>query len=184
MKKKIFKILIAALIISVLIFGARIIMKKFFYPLTHFETVKEAANDNNIDPYLVLAIIKTESGFNESATSSKEAKGLMQILDSTASDVNDKINLVDDINDNIYDVDVNIKLGCEYFSSLIKKYNGNYYLAICAYNAGMGNVDKWLENGVIDENLSEYKNVSLPYEETSKYLARVISAYKMYRLLY
>ena len=106
------------------------------------------------------------------------------MLDSTANEVNDNINIVDSVDDNIYDADVNIKLGCKYFSNLVKRYDGNYYLAICAYNAGMGNVDKWLENGYIEKNLDEYKNVNLPFEETSKYLEKVISSYKIYVKLY
>ena len=160
------------------------VLKTFVYPLTHFSIVKESASENSLDPYLILAIIKTESGFNENAKSNKDAKGLMQMLDCTANEVNDNINIVDSVDDNIYDADVNIKLGCKYFSNLVKRYDGNYYLAICAYNAGMGNVDKWLENGYIEKNLDEYKNVNLPFEETSKYLEKVISSYKIYVKLY
>ena len=160
------------------------VLKTFVYPLTHFSIVKESASENSLDPYLILAIIKTESGFNENAKSNKDAKGLMQMLDSTANEVNDNINIVDSVDYNIYDADVNIKLWCNYFSNLVKRYDGNYYLAICAYNAGMGNVDKWLENGYIEKNLDEYKNVNLPFEETSKYLEKVISSYKIYVKLY
>lgn len=160
------------------------ILKKIFYPLTHFEIVKSEASKNGIDPYLVMAIIKTESGFNNEATSKKEAKGLMQIMDTTASDINSEINVVDDVNENLYDENVNIALGCKYFSNLVNKYNGNYYIAICAYNAGMGNVDKWIEQGFMDKNLSNYKDISLPFKETENYLKKVIVRYKMYRVLY
>lgn len=160
------------------------ILRTLVYPLKHFDTIKQEATKNDIDPYLVLAIIKTESGFNKEATSNKQAKGLMQIMDSTASDINDDINLVENIGDNIYDADINIALGCKYFSKLIKKYNGNYYLAICAYNAGMGNVDSWLDDGIVDENLNEYIDVKLPFNQTKQYLYKVISAYKIYRVLY
>ena len=176
--------IVICLIIVFTIFVSITIIKKFVYPLTHFDTVKQASKDNGLDPYLVLAIIKTESGFNENATSNKQAKGLMQILDSTASDVNNEINIVDNLDDNIYDIDVNINLGCKYFSSLIKRYNGNYYLAICAYNAGMGNVDKWINDGIISSNLADYENVNLPFNETSKYLKKVMKSYKAYKVLY
>ena len=57
-------------------------------------------------------------------------------------------------------------------------------MAVCAYNAGMGNVDKWIEQGIVDKNLSEYINVNIPFNETKKYLRKVISSYKLYRLLY
>lgn len=178
------KILIFTLTIVIILFSCIIILKKFIYPLKYFEIVKECAEENYLDPYLILAIIKTESGFNENITSNKEAKGLMQILDSTADEVNEEINIVDNINESIYDASVNIKLGCKYFSNLVKKYDGNYYLAVCAYNAGMGNVDKWIGNGYIDKNLNEYKNLDIPFQETSKYLEKVISTYKIYVKLY
>ena len=170
--------------IIILLFFSIYILKNVFYPLTHFEIVKTEASKNGIDPYLVMAIIKTESGFNNEATSKKEAKGLMQIMDTTASDINSEINVVDDVNDNLYDENINIALGCKYFSNLVKKYNGNYYIAICAYNAGMGNVDKWLEQGIINKDLNNYKDISLPFKETENYLMKVIIRYKMYRFLY
>jgi soluble lytic murein transglycosylase len=71
-----------------------------------------------------------------------------------------------------------------YLSYLINKYDGNYYLAICAYNAGLGNVDNWISSGKISRNLAEYKNVDLPFQETEKYLEKVISSYNMYKFLY
>ena len=108
----------------------------------------------------------------------------MQIMDTTASDINSEINVVDDVNENLYDENVNIALGCKYFSNLVNKYNGNYYIAICAYNAGMGNVDKWIEQGIINKDLNNYKDISLPFKETENYLMKVIIRYKMYRFLY
>lgn len=184
-KKGFVKILIIIIIIlAVLFMLGCLFIKKFVYPLNHFDIVKEEAAKNNLDPYLVMAIIKTESGFKKDATSNKEAKGLMQIIDSTANDINNKTNIVDEVGDNLYDENVNIALGCKYFSSLVSRYNGNYYLAICAYNAGMGNVDKWIEQGIIDSNLNEFWNVNLPFSETKKYLKKVMISYKMYKMLY
>lgn len=176
--------IILALFIIVLFIAIFFVVCKYcFYPLKHFDIIKSEAAKNNIDPYLVLSIIKAESGFNKHATSSKEAKGLMQIMDSTADDMKNNMDI--DINkEDLYDEEVNISLGCKYFAYLIKKYEGNYYLAVCAYNAGMGNVDKWIEQGIVDKNLSEYENVNIPFNETKKYLQKVIKSYKMYRLLY
>lgn len=159
-------------------------LKKYIYPLKYMDSVQVAANNNNVDPYLVLSIIKVESGFNENAVSAKEARGLMQIMDSTAQDINDKNNLSDPDNLNLHDVDINIRLGTTYFASLINRYGGNYYLAICAYNAGMGNVDKWLNQGIIDRKLDESSNVNIPFKETKNYLEKVINTYKMYKMLY
>lgn len=153
---------------------------RYFFPLKHFETIKKYSLENSVDPYLILSIIKCESNFNDMATSHKEAKGLMQIMDSTASDVDSDIEGEYDI----YDTDVNINLGCKYFSSLIDRYGGNYYLAICAYNAGIGNVGKWIEQGILDYNFDNYSENDIPFPETKKYLKKVINTYKIYRKLY
>lgn len=171
-------IYIASIIICLLL-----IVKTFVFPLKHFDIIKEEASKNNIDPYLVLSVIKTESGFNKNVTSSKQAKGLMQIMDKTAEEMNQYLSLDID-GENIYDEQVNISLGCKYLSSLIKKYNGNYYLAIVAYNAGMGNVDNWIKNGIIPDNLNNSINNNIPFKETKNYLKKVVKYYKIYRLLY
>ena len=85
------KILISITITILLLLLAIYILKTFVYPLKHFDIITKEAAENNLDPYLVISIIKTESSFNKYATSNKQAKGLMQIMDSTASDVNEKL---------------------------------------------------------------------------------------------
>lgn len=184
--KKILYVLLICMIVSFI--GLKLI-KTFVYPIRYFDIIKEEAVNNNIDPYLILSIIKTESSFNADATSNKNAKGLMQMIDSTAEEVNNNINLSDDIEESnsyidIYDANTNIALGCNYFASLVKRYDGNYYLAICAYNAGLGNVDKWIADGTISPKLDDYENTSIPFKETENYLKRVITTYKMYKILY
>ena len=67
--------------------------------------------------------------------------------------------------ENIYNENINIELGCKYLASLIQRYNGNYYIAICAYNAGIGNVNKWIDNEIIDTSL-DTTQVELPFSET------------------
>lgn len=154
-------------------------LKKFIYPDTYIDIVKEESIKNDIDPYLVLAIIKTESGFDSMAISKKQAKGLMQIMDSTANDINSEVS-----EKNIYNVNTNIKLGCEYLNYLIKTYDGNYYLAVCAYNAGLGNVNEWVKEGVVSENLADSNDTNIPFKETNIYLKKVIGSYNMYKFLY
>lgn len=173
---KILKKILTILVIAIMIFsGVFLVLRLYVFPRKHFDIIKEEASKNNIDPYLVLAVIKTESGFNSLATSKKHAKGLMQIMDTTAEDINNNANVVEDLeNANLYDEDVNIALGCSYLKSLIDKYDGNYYIAICAYNAGMGNVNKWLNDGLIEKTLDS-ADISLPFEETSNYLKKVIT---------
>lgn len=157
---------------------------KFIFKNTYIETINSCSSFG-IDPYLILSIIKAESNFSTFAVSKKEAYGLMQILYSTAFEINDELNLVENLNkEDLYDVRINITIGTKYFSDLIKRYNGNYYLAICAYNAGLGNVDKWIEEGIIDSNFTYKDYTNIPYKETRTYFNNVISNYKIYRFLY
>ena len=159
-------------------------IKTYVYPLEYKDEVLEYSKKYNLDPYLVFAVINAESGFDKHATSSKNAKGLMQITESTAKEVNEITNSVDSLNEeNIYNEDINIELGCQYLASLISRYNGNYYLAICSYNAGIGNVDKWISQGQISQDLNT-TDVELPFKETTKYLKKVIHNYKMYKVIY
>ncbi len=183
---KTFKRLIKFLIISLFILLTLVILaRELVYPRLHFDIIKEEASKNNIDPYLILSVIRTESKFNSFATSNKRAKGLMQLVDSTANEVIKKANIVSNIDNlDLYDVNTNISIGCKYLAYLINHYNGNYYLAICAYNAGMGNVDRWIEQGILSNNLDYHINANIPFNETRNYLEKVINTYNIYRKLY
>lgn len=183
MKKKVISVILIIIFLILLVCGF-IGIKTYVYPLEYKDEVLEYSKKYNLDPYLVFAVINAESGFDKHATSSKDARGLMQITQSTAKEVNEITNSVDSLNEeNIYNEDINIELGCQYLASLISRYNGNYYLAICSYNAGIGNVDKWISQGQITENLNT-TDVELPFKETTKYLKKVIHNYKMYKIIY
>lgn len=171
-------IIIAFTIIIVSIF------KAFVYPRKYKEIVEKAATKFGVDPNLVYAVIKQESKFNKTAVSKSEAKGLMQIMDDTTKDMVKDIDTIDEKNYNIYDPYTNIFIGTKYISYLIKHYEGNYYLAIAAYNAGLGKVDSWL-----DKPHSEYTDYTMvmdliEYAETKNYLTAVITNYNNYIRLY
>lgn len=181
MKKKVILLTIAIIIAFIL---GIISIKTFVLPIKYKEQVLTYSQKYNLDPYLVLAIINTESRFDKDATSSKEARGLMQITSATAQEVNEITNSTEVLTEeNIYDEDINVEIGCQYFASLIERYNGNYYLAICAYNAGIGNVNNWLDENKISNEL-DTTDITLPFEETTNYLKKVISNYKNYKIVY
>lgn len=183
MKKKVISVILIIIFLILLVCGF-IGIKTYVYPLEYKDEVLEYSQKYNLDPYLVFAVINAESGFDKHATSSKNARGLMQITESTAKEVNEITNSVDSLDEeNIYNEDINIELGCQYLASLISRYNGNYYLAICSYNAGIGNVDKWISQGQITEELNT-TNIELPFKETTRYLKKVIHNYKMYKVIY
>ena len=150
------------------------------YKLEYTEYVKKYANEYNVDEYLIYAIIKAESNFESNAESHRGAKGLMQLMYSTAEDISKRINI--ELNENnILDPDININLGTKYISMLIQKYN-NINLALAAYNAGSGNVDGWIEKGTLKSDGSDIENV--PFTETNNYVRKILRDYEIYKNIY
>lgn len=182
-KKILITSIITVLVISLAYIGYLIILKTYLYPMKYDKYVIHAAEENNIDPYLIFAIIKQESKFNVKASSNKEAKGLMQILDSTAQEMTESIEEIDASTLNLIDAKTNIYIGTKYFKTLVDRYKGNIRLAICAYNAGLGNVDKWILSNDIYSN-SEIVIANIPFKETKEYLINVLKYYDKYVELY
>lgn len=150
------------------------------YKLEYTEYVKKYADEYGVDEYLIYAIIKAESNFNQDAVSHREAKGLMQLMYSTAEDIAKRIDV--DLNEeNILEPDININLGTKYISMLIQKYN-NINLALAAYNAGSGNVDGWIEKGTLKSDGSDIENV--PFTETNNYVRKILRDYEIYKNIY
>lgn len=182
--KKIICWLCAIIIIILLLFPVLGIQKKLYqaiYPI-HYETiVNQYAGDFKIDPYLVYAIIKIESNFNEKAESRSGAIGLMQLMEGTAKEQAKKMNMTFQ-KEMLYQPDINLKLGLRYFNKLLDYFNQNYVLAFAAYNAGLGNVQKWIKEGTIEADGSNIENI--PFKETNLYVRKIIKTYKIYMELY
>lgn len=119
------------------------------------QLIRQAAQQHGVSEGLIKAVMHTESGFNIKARSPVGAQGLMQLMPATARRFNVS---------NAYDPQQNIFAGAKYLSWLLKRFNGDTLLAIAAYNAGEGNVDKY---GGIP-----------PFRETQDYVRRVTSRYQ------
>ena len=185
--KRLLKFIITLLILASIIFILfkvikidDIIMKKL-YPLKYSEYVEKYAKEYNIDKYMVYAIIKAESNFNENAKSSSDAIGLMQIMEITAIETARKMDL-EVTEEDLFKPDLNINIGLKYFTYLLNQYDNNYPLAIIAYNAGMGNVDAWIKDGTIKEDGTDIENV--PFKETNNYIRKILRDYEIYKELY
>lgn len=185
MKKKTLIIIGLILFLIILIFlffkPQNWILKKL-YKLDYSEYVYKYAKENDVDPYLVFSIIKAESNFNRNVESSSGAIGLMQLMESTAVEKANEIGQEVVVKEALYNPEINIKIGTSYYSYLIKHYNGNEHLALAAYNAGMGNVDRWIKEGTIKEDGSDLENI--PYKETNNYVRKILRNYKIYKELY
>lgn len=186
MNKEIKKIIILLLIL-IMLFG---IYKGFyienkilihFYPKKYEEYVYKYSKELNIDPMLTFAIIKTESNFKENIVSRSGAIGLMQLMEETAKEQAAKIGMNYN-SETLYNPEDNIKLGLYYFDTLFNYFNENYILAFVAYNAGLGNTKKWINEGILKENGEGAENI--PFTETNMYVRKIVRNYKIYNELY
>ena len=153
----------------------------YLYPQKYEEYVYKYSQELDIDPLLTFSIIKTESNFDTNAESSSDAIGLMQLMESTAKEQAGKLN-IDYTKDMLYYPEINLRLGLNYFNTLLDYYNQNYILAFAAYNAGIGNVQKWIKDGTIKSDGSDIENI--PFKETNIYVRKVIKTYELYKKIY
>jgi soluble lytic murein transglycosylase len=184
-KTKVLIIFTILLFIFVILFGIlkiqNYILKKI-YKIEYSEYIYKYSEENNIDPLLITAIIKVESNFNRNIKSSSGALGLMQLMESTAVEQANEVGEEIVVTESLYNPEINIKIGTTYFAKLMKKYDNNYLLALAAYNAGIGNVDSWIKDGIIKEDGSDIENI--PYKETNNYVRKIVRDYKIYQKLY
>jgi soluble lytic murein transglycosylase-like protein len=131
--------------------------RRFLHKLPYGPAMALAAERHRVDSLLVAAIVETESGFAPNRVSPKGALGLMQVLPSTAEDYGAT---------DLLDPRVNLEVGSRYLGELIKGFRGNLNLAVAAYNAGPGAVER-------------YSGVP-PYPETKDYVKRVLTLYGEY----
>ncbi|MBQ4160723.1 MAG: lytic transglycosylase domain-containing protein [Clostridia bacterium] len=173
--------LILILVTAIVFFGGKFVLKTLF-PLEHTDIINEAAEAQDIDPYLILALIKAESNFVSDAQSHKDAFGLMQITEPTAKWIAGKMNLEGYTAESLLDPTVNIRMGTWYLGYLISLYNGDETLALCAYNAGLGNVDNWLADKKCSADGKNLTNI--PFAETEKYIEKIKRYKETYQKLY
>ena len=174
------KILVVAVIILILTIILRNVIIKISYPQKYSEYVEKYAKEYQVEKELIYAMIKAESNFKADAISSKNAFGLMQLLESTANEVAKEIEQ-EITKEEILNPETNIHLGTKYLSNLLSKY-GNIELAVAAYNAGIGNVDSWIEKGTIEKDGTNIENI--PFKETNNYVRKILRDYEMYRKIY
>jgi soluble lytic murein transglycosylase len=154
---------------------------ELLFPVKHWNLISKQAVKNNVDPNLVLGIIRQESAFREEARSPADARGLMQVLPSTGRKVARQAGVTRYAVKRLYGAETNIVLGTHYLASLLRHYDGNEELALAAYDAGDTRVDRWMrEFGTAD--MAEFVE-RIPFNETRSYIKQVLTNKAHYRFL-
>jgi len=151
------------------------------YPKAHEELVTAAAGESGVDPALLWAVMREESGFNATIESWANAVGLMQLILPTARAMGQVLGL-EVTKESLKDPGVNIRLGAAYLAHLQTLFNENDALVIAGYNAGSGAVSKWLKASG-DAPLDLFVE-RIPYSQTRGYTKRVLASYAVYQFLY
>jgi soluble lytic murein transglycosylase len=135
------------------------------------------------DPLLVNSIIKAESLFDQKAFSSAGAMGLMQLMPATGNRVAKKLKIKLNGNEQLFDPEINLRLGAYHLGQLVREFKGQLVPAIASYNAGSRPVKRWWENRQKNESIETFIE-RIPYQETRNYVKKVIGYLEEYRRLY
>jgi peptidoglycan lytic transglycosylase len=153
-------------------------VREITLPLRHDDIIRQQAADKHVDAALIAAVIYEESRFRDQ-TSNAGARGLMQITPETADFIARRSGGVRFEQADLGTPQINIAYGAWYLRYLIDRYKGNDTLAIAAYNAGMGNVDRWVARAGGPSNFDSAKHI--PFPETRAYVQNVIERRQQYR---
>lgn len=156
-------------------FRNRDIMSRFF-PLAFDELISNSSRENDLDVHLIRALVRQESAFNPMAHSTAGARGLMQVVPSTARRLDRNAT-----KNRLFDPSVNVRVGTKYMRQLIERF-GDHRLALAAYNAGSLKVEDWIKRYPTN-NLQLLIDL-FPYRETREYVASIERNRFWYGLLY
>lgn len=150
-------------------------------PDLYWDEVQQAAHDYGYDPRVFHALVREESSFNKDAKSWAGARGLSQLMPATARSVGARMGLKVSTTQ-LSDPLTNLRIGTRYYDSLVQRFRGNLYLSTAGYNAGEGNVERWLlaSPGLPTDEFVE----AIPLRETRHYVKRVLGTWQLYRVTY
>ncbi|AFV12005.1 lytic transglycosylase [Thermacetogenium phaeum DSM 12270] len=155
---------------------------RIFYPWPYKQEIVRAAVNTGIDPCLLVAVVKVESGFNPRARSDAGALGLMQLMPGTAGWVARQTGWQDFHTELLYQPEINLMIGSWYLKHLLQDFDGNLIAGLAAYNAGRGNVEAWVRSGLWKGTKDDLDKI--PFPETRAYVRAVLQNYEIYRYLY
>lgn len=158
------------------------VQMRFVYMWDYQQDIVTYSKKNNVDPFLVAAIIKNESNFKHDAVSKVGAVGLMQIMPETGRWIAEQMGLENYQDSDLYQTRKNIRMGCWYVGELEHEFQHNLVLLMVAYNAGRGQTHEWMQENGWYYNFNDIK--SIPYPDTREYVAKVMQDRDKYYLLY
>lgn len=168
----------------VVVLGVRFSTDRYYrmaYPVQYQEMVERYCAEFSVEPALCYAVIRTESSFDPTATSSIGARGLMQLTEETFDWVKSRLEpQADTTYDTMYEPEKNIEYGAYLLSALSERF-GSVNNTLCAYHAGWGSAAGWLE----DPEYSAGGEIhTIPYPDTAQYVEKVRRTCQIYRELY
>jgi len=162
-----------AIKLAVRVYGANSdIYRSIAYPTPFKAFVDRASKRFRVDKALIYAVMRQESLFDVEALSTSDAKGLMQLIDSTARWTAQRVGI--DLKD-VFEAETNISLGTAYLRFLLDFWKGDLVRAVASYNAGQGAVKRWKQ---YEDDFLFIETI--PYDETRKYVRRVLWFYYIY----
>jgi soluble lytic murein transglycosylase len=157
-------------------------VREITLPLRHEDIIRQQAHDKGLDPALIAAVIYAESHFRDGQVSAAGAQGLMQLTPATARYIAHKSGGTQFVVDDLGTPQVNIAYGAYYLRYLLRRYDGHVDFALAAYNAGEGNVDRWISAARAHQRALTV--TAIPYSETRAYVQRVLMVRGQYRRSY
>ncbi len=155
---------------------------KLVYPIHYGNKINHHAKINNLDPLIVISLLKEESHFNQFAVSSSNARGLMQLLPGTAKDIARWKGYGSVRTVQLFNPEKNIQLGAAYLGYSKKTLNNKMVLGVAGYNCGPAAVARWL-NKYPTTDLDEFIE-HIPYDQTRNYVKKVYRSYWNYKRIY
>ncbi|MBI5848176.1 MAG: transglycosylase SLT domain-containing protein [Nitrospirae bacterium] len=153
-------------------------MHRFWYPLAFWDKVEQASKRNNLDPFIILSVMREESRFDQAVKSPAGAYGLMQLMPQTAYRLDKNLKLGIHRPSQLTDPKNNVQLGSFYLRNLLDEFHSLAHM-LAAYNAGELAVRSWQQRfdyRSIDEFIED-----IPYNETRNYVKKVLTSYFHYR---
>lgn len=168
------------MLISIGVISFSIFIFLNLFPKKYEDQITIYAKKYSLKKSMVASVINIESSYKKDSVSDVGAIGLMQLLPTTAFDCANRLGIEID-EDEIFEPEINIELGCYYLSYLLDLFDENIINALCAYNWGLGNVKDWIELGHVDDSGTI---TEIPVSETKNYIRKYKVNIFVYEELY